>query len=173
MASATREGVEDGGAVPGVAARQDVRRIGGPEEDALAPQVGRPGFVDLGAVGEEPAADHRLGKSRATLARCGRGKIAQPGEAFELLEHGARRRLGKVDVGERQAARAGVEPAGEQGLAALAVARDMVTRNGGELERLAAVLEPGEERAARKPADDVALGLSRHPPPRSVRILSA
>ena len=85
VAGAAREGVEQRRAITAVAARQNVRRIGRPEEDALTPQMRGPCRIDLRSVRQKPAPDHGLGKPRAFLARRGGGEIAQPGEALELL----------------------------------------------------------------------------------------
>ena len=85
MTGAASERVEQRRAVAAVAARQDVRRIGGPEQDAFTPQVGRPGAVDSSAVHQQPAADDRFGEARALFARGRGGEVAQPGETLELL----------------------------------------------------------------------------------------
>ena len=98
----------------------------------------RPGVVDAGAMREQPAADHGLGEAGAFLARGGGGEIAQPGEALQLLGDRARAaERGEVELGERHGLAADREAAGEQRFAALAVAGDMVARDGGELQRLA------------------------------------
>ena len=83
VAGAAGEGVEQGRAIAGVAARQDVRGVCGPEQDSLAPQSRGPGVVDTRAVGDEPAPGHRLRHLRPAIAPGGGGEIAQPGEALE------------------------------------------------------------------------------------------
>ena len=110
------------------------------------------------------------------LAGC-RGEVAKPGEALQLL--GERTRgsdAGKIEIGERDRDAAGVEPAAEQGLAALAIARDMIARNRDQLQRLPVMPEPGEEGTAGELANDVLLGGRvgfAHPSPRSARMFSA
>ena len=86
---AAGERIQQCGPVPGISARQDVGRISGPEEDALAPQARRPGLVDPGAVGDQPAADDRFGQPRALLPRRRCREVAEPREALELLGDGA------------------------------------------------------------------------------------
>src|SRR5437868_5531791 len=130
---------------------------------------------------EEPAADDRLGEPRALLARRGGGKIAQPGEALQLLGQrlrGADR--AKVEVLERQGLTAQRVSAGEQGVTADAFAADVVARNGDELQRLFRRPQPRQEGAAGEFADDGALGIrvparlrTAHSPPRSALMLSA
>ena len=137
---------------------------------------GAQALVDPGAVGEQPAADHRLGQPRALLARCRGGEVAKPREALELLgERTVGTDLREIETGQRQTFAAEREAAGEQSVAALAVAVDVVARHRRELERLLRSLEAGEKRAARELADDVALGrraVAGHPP-RSARMLAA
>ena len=121
-----------------------------------------PGVIDLGAVGDQPAADHRLGETRAIFAGGGGGQVAKPGEALQLLghrAHGAKR--GEVHVGEGDGLAPDREPAGEDGVAALAVALHMVAGNRGQLEWLARAFQPRKERAARELSDNVAIGPSR------------
>src|SRR5205085_12090819 len=107
------------------------------EEDALAPQVRRPSPVDARAMGEQPTPDNRFSEASALLARCGSGKIAQPGKALQLL----RQRISRADrreieVLERQRFAAESEASGQQGIAARSVPPHMIPRDGDELERL-------------------------------------
>ena len=77
-------------------------------------RCGAQAVVDLGAVGDQPAADHRLGEPRAILAGGGGGEVAKPGEALQLLGHRARRRRARRSRGRRArrlAADAGSAPA--------------------------------------------------------------
>ena len=94
MPGTAHERVEQGRAIARVAARQDVGRISGPEEDALAPQVGPPCLVDAGAVGEEPASGEGFRQPRTLFPRRGRGKIAKPGEALQRVRRRTARRRG-------------------------------------------------------------------------------
>ena len=89
MPRAARQRVEQRRAIAGVAAGQDVGRIGGPEEDALAPQLGRPGLVDPRAMGDQPAPGDRLGQPRALFAAGRSGEVAQPGEALHFARQRA------------------------------------------------------------------------------------
>src|SRR5205814_6142307 len=66
--------------------RQDIGRIGGPEEDPLTPKVRRPRLIDFGAVGEQPATDHRFGEACAFLARRGSGKEIGRASCRERVE---------------------------------------------------------------------------------------
>ena len=77
MACAPRQGIEQGGAIAAIAARQDVRRVSGPEQDALTPQVGAPGVIGPGPVGEQPAAGERLSELGAFFPTRRSGKVAQ------------------------------------------------------------------------------------------------
>ena len=126
--------------------------------------------------------DHVAGdRSRGDALLAGRftvgSEIAQPREALQLLGErtvGADR--GEIGGGQRQRLRAEAEAAGEQGVAAGAIAGDMVARDRGQLERLAAVTDQArEQRAASKLADDIALGRAgaAHPSPRKARMLAA
>ena len=102
MARAAGERVEQAGAVDRVGARQDVGRIGGPEEDAAAPQIGAPGgLADLLAMGGKPGAGDPLGPLGAALARRRGRKVAQPCEAVqiegEILGQADRREIHPLD----------------------------------------------------------------------------
>jgi hypothetical protein len=56
MAGAARQRVEHRGAIDQVLARQDQRRMRGPEQDAAAPEIGAPGGIgDLLAMRIQPA----------------------------------------------------------------------------------------------------------------------
>ena len=100
-------------------------------------RCGRPGIVDAGAVREQPAARERFGEPRALLARGRGGEIAQPGEALQLVgDRAAGAERGEIEFLERDRLAAEVKAAGEQSVAALAVAMNMVARNGDQLERL-------------------------------------
>ena len=139
MAGAARERVEQRRAIAGVAARQDVGRVGGPEQDPLAPQIRRPGIVGAGAVGEQPAPGERLGQARALLARGGGGEVAQPGEALRAARRaGRRRRRGEVEVGERDGSLPTTKRPASRASPRWRSPCDMVARHGDELERLAA-----------------------------------
>src|SRR5690348_6886444 len=122
MAAAARQRVEQRGAIAGVAARQDVRRIGGPEENALAPQFGPPRRVDPRPVSEKPAPDDCFGKLRSALSRCRRGEVAKPGESLQLLgqrpiaANGREIQIRKVD-----GLAPGAKPSGEQSVAAATI----------------------------------------------------
>ena len=94
MPRAARQRVEQRRAIAGIAAGQDVGRIGGPEEDPLAPQFGRPGLVDPCAMGDQPAAGDRLGQPRAFFAAGRGGEVAQPGEALHFARQ--RRRASRA-----------------------------------------------------------------------------
>ena len=119
----------------------------------------RPGLVDPGAVGDQPAADHRFGETRTLFARRRGGEVSQPGESLQLLGKGAGRADRRdVEVLERQSLAADGKPAGEQGVAARSFAAHMVARDGDELERLLGRPQPGQKRAAGKLADDGTLG---------------
>jgi hypothetical protein len=173
---AARERVEKRRAVAAVAARQDVGRISGPEEDSLAPEVRRPSLVGPRAVRKQPAPDHRFGEPRALFARRGGGKVAQPGEALELPGEGAARPgCRKVEVPQRDRLSADAEAAGEQGFAALTVALNVVPWYCEELERLLAVLQPRQQGASGELGDDRALGSRAfaHLCPRSALMLWA
>ena len=52
MASASNERVQKRRSIPAVAAREDVRRISGPEQDAFTPETWGPGIIDLGPVSD-------------------------------------------------------------------------------------------------------------------------
>src|SRR5260221_6628156 len=137
----------------------------------------RPGAVDPGAVRQQPTADDRLGQPGALLARCRSGEVAQPGETLQLLSQrpGCATRA-KVEILERQGPAADGEAAGEQGVAPRAFAPDMVARHGDELERLLRRPQPRQERPAREPGDDGALGgraVVAHAEPLSALMLSA
>ena len=87
----------------------------------------------------QPAADDRLGEPRAVLARGGGGEVAQPGEALQLLGQRAVAPIAReIEVARARRLAADGESAGEQGIAALAVALDMVARHRDQLQRLAA-----------------------------------
>ena len=137
----------------------------------------RPGVVDLGAVREQPAADHGFGEARTLLPRGSGGEVAQPGEALQLLREGAGRAdLGEVEILEREGFAAGGEAAGQQGFAALAFAVDMIARHRDDLQRLLRLPQPGKKGAASKLADNGALGgrpIVGQDPPRSALMLSA
>ena len=98
--------------------------------------------------------------SRAPFLARGRGgEVAQPGEALQLLgERAGGADRGEIEVLERKRLAADGEAAGEQGVAARAVAwtwsRGTATSLSGWRERL----QPGKEGAARELADDRALG---------------
>ena len=86
MAGAAGERVEQARAVDRVGAGEDVGRIGGPEQDAPAPQIGAPGrLADLLGDGGEPFAGDPFGELGAALARRRGGKVAQPGEALQIV----------------------------------------------------------------------------------------
>ena len=76
--SPARERVEECGAITAVGARQDIGRIGRPEEDPLAPELRRPGLVDFGAVSDQPASDNCFRQPSAVFAgRRGRQVASQ------------------------------------------------------------------------------------------------
>ncbi len=115
----------------------------------------------FGAVREQPAADDRFGEPRALLARGRGGEIAKPGEALQLLGRPRRRRpiAAKSSSLSEIVSLPTVKSPGEEGLAALAVAVDMIARDGDELQRL---LRPRLRRDSSEPArelrDDRAFG---------------
>src|SRR5215218_10354746 len=116
-----------------------------------------PGRIDLGAVGDQPASDDRLGEARAVLARRRRAEIAEPGKSLKLLRSGAvRSNRCEVEIGERQGLAANRELARQERGTTPAVALHMVPRDRRQLERLARGLQPGEERTPGELADDVA-----------------
>jgi len=85
-------------------------------------------------MGEQPAADHRLGQPRAFFARRGGAEIAQPREALQLIGQGITGAdTGEVEVGERQGHAADRKPAGEQRVAARTIALDVIARDRGQL----------------------------------------
>ena len=106
MAGAARERVEQRRAIAAVAARQDVRRIGGPEEDALAPQMRRPGLVDLAcrerAASARPSPRQVARHFRARRRRQGRAARRSPAAARRA---GRRADLREIEILERQASR--------------------------------------------------------------------
>src|SRR5437764_8950952 len=177
MAGAPCQGVEQRRAIPAVARRQDVGRIGGPEEDPLAPQMRRPCVVDPSAVRQQPAANQRFGQARTLVARRRRGEVAQPREALELLRQWPGcTNLAEIDILEDKGFAADGKPACEERIAARALAANMVTRDGDDLERLPGRPQARKKRAAGEPADNSAL-FSRaaiaHELPLSALILSA
>src|SRR5438270_9521888 len=177
MPRAPGEGVEQRRAVTAVAAGEDVRRVRSPEEDSLAPQMRRPGFVDPGPVREQPTADKRLGQPRTLLARGSGREVAEPGKALQLLGQAAGRASPpEVEIPERKRLGPDRETTGEKRIAARPFAVDMVARNGGELQRLPRTGQPRQEGAASEFADDGALGgrsVVAHTGPLSALILSA
>src|SRR5262249_36974568 len=137
--------------ISAIDARKDVGGIGGPEKNSLSPKVWRPGSVDLRAVGKEPSACDGLGKPSAFFPGGRRGRVAKPGKPLKPFGKGSLSPDGgqiEVDKPDRLTAKS--KCAGQQRVTALAVALDVVARNGDELEWLAIVLEAGKERAARK-----------------------
>ncbi len=143
-----RQRVEHGRAIDEVGRRQDVRRVGRPEDQPLGDQVGGPGDrVEVGVIGE-PARDDRLGDRRAARAVGHRGEVAQPGEAVRPVPPRRRR----ARVGEAQGARRVIpgvrQPPGDDPRPDRGVAGQWVGGDGEQLQREMAAQPDAVERGA-------------------------
>ena len=170
--------VEQGRAIAAVAARQDVGRVGRPEEDALAPKIG----AHASSTRVPWASSQRPAIASASRAPFSRGRPRRRGRAARKSPAVARpagrwrRPAAKSRSASGSVSLPSGEPAGEQGVAARRSPCDMVARDGDELERLA-----GASRSAGRAASPAqACGrrrarrrLGAHPPPPERRILSA
>src|SRR6478609_9577586 len=102
MPCPSSERIEKSGSIAAVPARKDIGGVGGPEENALAPQIGRPSLVRPAAVGNQPSADHGFRKPCALLTTGRRAQVAKPGEALQLSgSQTAGPDLSELNIGER------------------------------------------------------------------------
>ena len=180
MAGAARQRVEQGRAIAGVAARQDVGRIGGPEEDPLAPQFGRPGLVGAGCRGRSASgrrSPRRAGRPSRGAAAAARSRSQEKPCSCSATAAPRAPTAAKSRSASDTSSLPQVEAAGEQRIAARAVAGDMVARDG---DQLAAAARPcPNRRESSEPSASlrtIVVGrraVVAHPAPRSAAILAA
>ena len=138
MPRAADQGVQESGAITGIAARQNVGRVSRPKEDTLAPEIGTPGFVDARSVGEQPSPGEGLADARAFLPRCRGRQVPKPGKSLHpVRDRIAGAEASEIELVERQDLVAKDVASGKHCITALAVALHVVARNRDELERLA------------------------------------
>jgi hypothetical protein len=89
-------------------------------------------------VGEQPAADDRLRGPGATLAASGCGQVSKPGETLEVVgKRGTAGAFGEFQLLKSKGFAAVDKASTNERLAALAIARHMIARHRGQLQRLA------------------------------------
>ena len=93
----------------------------------------------------EPAPHDPFREARPFLAGRGRGEVAQPGEALDLLSHIARAaECAEVEVSQRDGLAADEQAAGKQSFSARTIAGHVVAGHGGEPQRLARTFQAGQ-----------------------------
>ena len=113
--SPARECVEECRAITAVGARQDIGRIGRPEEDPLAPELRRPRLVDFGAVSDQPTSENCFRQPSAVFAGRRSCQVAEPGETLQL---GRERPAGadrcEIEVAKRNCIASNAELSGQE-----------------------------------------------------------
>ncbi len=116
---------------------EDEGRIGRPEQDAPAPQIGPPGgLADDAGMAIEPPPHQVLGHRRAFAPGGRRRQIAQPGEAMQVIGEGGREAAAAERLDHHRFAAVEHSPL-EQSTARTCRAGDRIGRHVEQLHRIA------------------------------------